>query len=104
RLDALYAWLRRACGAATVAQATAGLEPALRQSGADALQAIYGPNPDAVRGWRGLRGMLPPWRRALRARARPTEEHGLLPLNPRPAQPARARAGIAAGEPPGDLP
>ncbi|HEY9269619.1 hypothetical protein, partial [Achromobacter sp.] len=89
---------------ATVAQATAGLEPALRQSGADALQAIYGPDPDAVRGWRGLRGMLPIWRRALRAHARPAERHGLLPLNPRPAQPSSARAGIAAGELPGDLP
>lgn len=104
RLDALYVWLRRAAGAATVAQATAGLESALRQTGTDALRAIYGRDPDATLGWRGLRGVFPRWRRALVARARPAEAHGLLPLNPRPTESSRGRAGIASGEPPGDLP
>ena len=101
RLDALYRWLRRACGAATVAQATAGLEPALHQSGADALRAGYGRDPDAARGWRGLRQMFPRWRRALRARTRPVQAHGLLPLNPGTAEPLR---GPAAADLQGDLP
>ncbi|MGY6272212.1 hypothetical protein ACXIUT_21205 [Achromobacter denitrificans] len=43
RLDALYRWLRRSHGAASLAQATAALGPALRQRGADALRDCYGP-------------------------------------------------------------
>ncbi|MGS1011470.1 BatD family protein [Achromobacter anxifer] len=103
-LDALYLWLRRACGAATVAQATAGLEPALGQAGADALRVSYGREPDAARGWRGLRQMFPRWRRALRARKRFIQAHDLLPLNPATAEPPRGPAAAASAELQGDLP
>jgi len=104
RMDALYAWLRRACGAATIAQATAGLEPALRRSGDDALRACYGREPDAARGWRGVRQMFPRWRRALRKPPRSSGGQDLPALNPRAAAPSRGLAGAPPGELPGDLP
>ncbi|MDR7945644.1 hypothetical protein [Achromobacter aegrifaciens] len=104
RMDALYAWLRRACGAATIAQGTAGLDPALRQSADDALRACYGREPDAARGWRGLRGMFPRWRRALRAPVREGGAQDLPTLNPRPAATSRGLAGMPPAEIPGDLP
>lgn len=104
RLDALYTWLRRACGTATLARATASLGPALRQPGADALRACYGREPDAERGWRGLREVFPRLRRALRAPRHAARSQCLLALNPRPAKPSRGTADAASGELPGDLP
>jgi hypothetical protein len=83
RLDALYAWLRRSRGAASLAQATDGLGPELRQPGIDALRDCYGPEPDMGRGLRTLRQAVPRWRRAFRTKARRPEPYGLLALNPR---------------------
>ncbi len=82
RLIALYAWLRRADGAATLAQATDGMAAPLQRAGAEALRACYGPEPDAARGWSGLRAAFPDLRHALRARTRPDRPYPLLPLNP----------------------
>ncbi|WP_088140577.1 BatD family protein [Achromobacter xylosoxidans] len=104
RMDALYAWLRRACGAATIARGTAGLEPALRQSADDALRACYGRAPDAAHGWRGLREMFPPWRRALRAPVRSGGAQDLPALNPGTAATSRGRVAAASADLQGDLP
>lgn len=104
RMDALYAWLRCACGAATLAQGTASLERALRLSGDDALRACYGREPDAARGWQGLREMFPRWRRSLRTAARPAGTADLPALNPRPPASSRGLADTPPGELPGDLP
>ncbi|MFD4836635.1 hypothetical protein ACFWP0_03950 [Achromobacter sp. NPDC058515] len=82
RLDALYLWLRRSRRAVSLAQATAGLSPALRQAGADALRDCYGPQADAPRGFRGLRQAVPQWRRAFLQAAAPVRAYRLLPLNP----------------------
>lgn len=83
RLDALYTWLRRSSGAASLTQATAGLATSLQQPGSDALRACYGREPDAARAWRILRQAFPRWRRAWRDQKRPAQAHDLLPLNPR---------------------
>lgn len=83
RLDALYLWLRRSRRAVSVAQATNGLSPELRQAGMDALRACYGLKPDAPRGLRALRQVVPQWRRAFRQAAAPVRPYSLLPLNPR---------------------
>lgn len=83
RLDALYLWLRRGRRAVSLAQATDGLSPALRQAGAQALRDCYGPRPDPAQGFRTLRQAVPQWRRAFRRAAAPVRAQGLLPLNPR---------------------
>lgn len=98
RLDPLYRWLWRSRKAATVAQATAGLAPGLRQAGADALRDCYGAAPDSARGFQALRAAFPQWRRALRAARAPRRRPGrLLPLNPR--MPDATRAGLPPGDP-----
>ncbi|QVQ28160.1 BatD family protein [Achromobacter deleyi] len=83
RLDALYLWLRRSRRAVSLAQATDGLRPALRQAGAEALRECYGPRPDTTQGFRTLRQSFPQWRRAFRRAVAPVRPHRLLPLNPR---------------------
>ncbi len=98
RLIALYVWLHRASGAATVAQATAGMAAPQRQSGTDALRACYGQEPDAARGWSGLRAAFPHWRRALRTRTRPARPYRLLPLNPGGAEASPAPRNPLSGD------
>lgn len=101
RLIALYAWLRRAGGAATLAQATEGMAAPLQRAGAEALRACYGREPDAARGWNGLRAAFPGWRRALRTRTLPARPYRLLPLNPE-GDAASAFAPARRHKPPGD--
>lgn len=91
RLDALYRWLRRSQNAPSLAQATEGLAPGLRQAGVNALRDCYGQEPDYARGLRALRDAFPHWRRALRARAAPRAPYRLLPLNPRSSGGAQVR-------------
>ncbi|MNX60399.1 hypothetical protein D3C86_913030 [compost metagenome] len=83
RLDALYLWLRRSRRAVSLAQATDGLRPALRQAGAEALRECYGPRPDPTQGFRTLRQTFPQWRRAFLRAVAPVPPYRLLPLNPR---------------------
>lgn len=92
-LDALYRWLRRSRGAASVAQATAGVSIELQQAGAIALRDCYGVAPDSVRGFQTLRQAVPQWRRAFRAEGNRNETHRLLPLNPSDANSGTGSTG-----------
>lgn len=104
RLDALYHWLWRVRGLRTVAQATAGLPPALATPPARLLRAAYAsaspsastPVPDVEHSRRAVRAIARPWRRALRVHT--GREHGpLLPLNPEPGPGANL---VSTGDPP----